>query len=71
MLLLVTVNDTVWLDSLGPSLMDVAQATDVGPSFSGTDWFEPLLKLGASLTAVTVIVNVSVVESPSGPPRSR
>ncbi len=44
--------------SAGPALIAVAHdATVCGPAFSMTVWFGPAVKLGASLTAVTVIVN--------------
>ena len=60
---LVTTKSTVWLDSLaGPALMAVAQPlTDAAPESSSTVWFAPLVKLGASLTELTVIVKVVVV----------
>ena len=60
LLLLVTTKEIVWPPSLaGPLLIADAQAaTDSGPLFSRTTWSGPFVKLGASLTAVSVIVNV-------------
>src|SRR5207237_88126 len=58
----VRVNVTVWpaaTSSGGPARMLVAQlATDRGPASSRTVWSGPLLKLGGSLTGVTVMTNV-------------
>ena len=53
---------SVWLDSLaGPALMAVAHGLTVwAPASSSTVWSAPLVKLGASLTAVTVMVKVWV-----------
>ena len=44
----------------GPALRLVAQVKDCGPAFSDTVSFTPLVKLGASLTAVTVTWTVAV-----------
>ena len=51
---------TFWPDSSGaPLLMSVAQPVTVcAPAPSPTDWSGPLVKLGASFTAVTLITNV-------------
>ena len=60
LLLFVTTNVTVWLDTSfgGPSRIDVAQPETVwGPAFSSSIRSAPLVKLGGSLTAVTLIVN--------------
>src|SRR5712664_4686446 len=47
------------LSSAGPALMLVAQpATVFAPESCGTVWSAPLVKLGASFTAVTLMVNV-------------
>jgi hypothetical protein len=56
----VTLNETVWPDSsAGPALIAVAQpATLCGPPSSSEVWSAPFVKLGASLTAVMLIVNV-------------
>ena len=56
----VTTKVSVWPLSLaGPALMPVAQpATVCAPASSSTVWSAPFVKLGASLTAVTVIVKV-------------
>ncbi len=55
----VIVNETVWPDSPGPAEMLVAQpATLAAPESSFTVWSAPFVKDGASLTPVTVIVNV-------------
>src|SRR5438874_1776508 len=60
-----TVNVTLWLSSsgaggeAGPPLMAVAQlGTLWAGASSRTVWSAPLVKLGASLTAVAVMVNV-------------
>src|SRR5205809_7101542 len=55
-------NFSVCASSLaGPALMLVAHpVTDCEPGSSSTVWSAPLVKLGASLTAVTVMVNVWV-----------
>jgi hypothetical protein len=51
--------------------MAVAQpVTDCVPASSAIDWSAPLVNEGWSLTAVTVIVNVSV-GLVSSPPRCR
>ena len=48
----------------GPALMNVAQPVTVcAPASSSVVWLAPLVKLGASLTAVTVIVSIFVVAS--------
>ena len=53
--------ETVWPPSFGPALIPVAQAVTVcAPASSATVWSAPLVKLGASLTPLTVIVNVCV-----------
>src|SRR5437016_10252964 len=59
----VTMNEIVWPASLGgPTEMLVAQlATDCAPASSRTVWSGPLVKLGGSLTGLTVIVAVAVV----------
>ena len=50
--------------------MAVAQGLTVcAPAFSNTLWFGPEVKLGASLTAVTVIVRVCGAEV-STPPKA-
>ena len=56
----VTWNVSVWPASFaGPALMLVAQfAMDCAPAPSSTDGSAPLVKLGASFTAVTVMMNV-------------
>jgi hypothetical protein len=62
---------TVWADSLaGPALIAVAQATLCAGASSATVWFAPLVKLGATLIPVTVIVKVcgALVDAP--PPLS-
>ena len=67
LLLLVTTKVTVWPGSFGPALIPVAQPLTVcGPESSATLWSAPLVKLGASFTAVTAIVKVCValVSSP-------
>src|SRR5262245_59147524 len=55
-----TMKFSVWLaSSAGPALIVVAQpATVWAPASSRTVWLAPLVKLGASLTALTVIVKV-------------
>ena len=55
--LLVTTKVSVWPDSsAGPALIAVAQpATVCAPLSSSTVWSAPFVKLGASLTAVTVM----------------
>ena len=60
MVLPVTMKVSVWpLRPGGPALIAVAQpATVCAPASSRTVWSAPLVKLGASLTGVTVIVNV-------------
>ena len=65
LLLLLTMKFTVWLDSFdGPALMAVAQlATVCAPAFRATDWSAPLVKLGVSLTAVTVTDTVALPDS--------
>ncbi len=64
----VTENDTVCALSPGPALMPVAQpATDAAPESSSTAWSAPFVNDGASLTAVTAIVNVCSPEV-SAPP---
>ena len=61
-------NESVWADSLaGPADRSVAQSlTDCGPASSSTAWSAPIVNDGASLTAVTVMVNVcsALVSSP-------
>ena len=51
---------TVWPDSFaGPFEIAVAHGVTVcAPLSSFTVWLAPFVKLGTSLTAVTVIVNV-------------
>jgi hypothetical protein len=56
--LFVTTNDTVCPASFGPGLIAVAHATLCGPESSGTDWFAPAVKLGASFTLLIVIVKL-------------
>ena len=53
---------TVWPDSSdGPGLIAVAQPDTVcAPASSSTVWLAPLVNVGGSLTAVTVIVKVWV-----------
>ena len=62
LLLFVMMKLTVWLDSFaGPALIEVAHPpTLCAAASSSTDWFAPLVKLGTSFTALTVIVNVWV-----------
>ena len=61
-MLSVTLKVGVWPDSPGPALMFVAQlGTLCGPASSSTFWSGPLVKLGASFTAFTVMVKVSGV----------
>src|SRR4029079_11353589 len=49
------------LSSGGPTDMPVAHPrTDCGPESSATLWSEPLVNVGASLTAVTAMLAVSV-----------
>jgi hypothetical protein len=60
-----TWNDSVWPLSLGPALIDVAQAGTLwAPLSSAPDWLAPATKLGTSLTAVieTDTVPTSVSE---------
>ena len=70
LLSLETLKVSAWPDSLaGPAVMLVAKpATVCGPESWSTVWFglAGSVKLGASLTALTVIVNVcvSLVSSP-------
>ena len=69
-MLFVISNATVWLSSLGPAVMAVAQpATVCAPASSVTVWSAPLVNDGASLTAVTVTVKVrtAVPLSPAVP----
>src|SRR5579862_303613 len=56
----VTLKCTVWADSSdGPGLIAVAHPVTVcAPAFSRTDWSAPLVKVGASFTAVTLMLNV-------------
>src|SRR4029079_4216322 len=60
LLLLLTMKfNTCALSSAGPALIAVAHPVTVcAPLFWVADWFAPLVKLGASFTAVTVMVNV-------------
>ena len=60
--LFVTTNVTAWPDSFaGPALIPVAQPLTVcAPASSATVWSAPFVKLGASLTPVTVMMNVCV-----------
>jgi hypothetical protein len=62
LLLVVTVKVSACpLSSAGPALMPVAQLAIVcAPALSADVWSAPFVKLGASFTAVTVIVNVCV-----------
>src|ERR1700760_1596511 len=66
----VTTKSTVWPDSsAGPGEIAVANpATVCGPASSATVWFAPALKVGASLTGVTLIVMVLADGSVSTPP---
>src|SRR4051794_14759571 len=59
LVLLVTSKLIVWAASLaGPKLIPVGQpATVWAPASSSAVWLPPLVKLGASLTAVTVMSN--------------
>ncbi len=65
LLLLVTVKVRPWPDSsAGPALMLVAQVAAVcAPASSLIAWSAPLVKLGASFTAVTVTVTVATLLS--------
>ena len=64
----VTSNVTVCPDSFGPALIAVAQPlTLCAPESSSTVWSAPFVKLGASFTGVTVIVNVCVALSCTPP----
>src|SRR5947207_1728505 len=73
---LLTRKSSVWLaSSAGPVLMLAAQPlTGWGPASSGTVWSAPLVKEGASLTGVMVIVKVwlALVSTPplAAPPLS-
>src|SRR6185503_8298839 len=58
-LLLLTTNETVCDPSPGPALIAVAHALLYAPESSAAVTSAPALKLGASLTAVTLIVNVA------------
>src|SRR3954469_23596480 len=62
LLLLLTMKFSAWpLSSAGPPLISVAHAVTVCAPLSWVaDWLAPLVKLGASLTAVTVTVKVCV-----------
>ncbi len=63
LLSLETLKVTVWPDSLaGPALIEVAQAALCGPESSFTVTLPPEAKLGASLTALIVIVTVAAAE---------
>ena len=57
---LLTMNETVWPASFGgPGEMPVAHPVTVrAPASSSTVWSAPAMKLGRSLTAVTVIVKL-------------
>ena len=56
-------NVSVWLPSFGPALMAVAKLdTDCAPASSLTVWLAPGVKLGASLTLVTVMTKVCVAD---------
>ena len=49
----------------GPALIAVAQPlTLCAPAFSGTAWLAPTVKLGASLTGVTVIATAAGTDEP-------
>src|SRR5204862_6072467 len=65
LLFAVTSNVRVWLDSLaGPGLMPVAQpGNDAAPRELSAMTLGPQLKLGASLTGLTVIVTVAVFDT--------
>src|SRR5881397_4009129 len=53
--------------SAGPALMAVAQpATLCAPESSATVWSAPFVKLGASLTATTVILKLGGTENNDG-----
>ena len=67
MLFVLTVNVKVWPASLaGPTLIPVAHpATVCAPASSFTVWLSPSVKVGASFTAVTLIVTVATFESAS------
>ena len=62
---LLTRKSRAWpLSSAGPALMPVAQAaTLAAPESSATVWSPPAVKVGVSLTAVTVIETVTVLLS--------
>ena len=63
LLLLLTIKFRVWPDSLAAPLFSaVAQPIEVcAPASSSTVWLAPLVKDGASLTAVTVMPMVLVL----------
>ena len=69
LLSLLTLKVTVWpLSSAGPAEIAVAQlATLCAPASSLTVWSAPLVKLGASLTATTVMVKVCGAEVSTPP----
>src|SRR5207248_1002324 len=62
LLSLETTKVTLCDDSFGPALMPVAHATLCGPPSSNEVWLPPGVNDGASLTPVTLIVNVCAVE---------
>ncbi len=63
----VTLKVRVWVPP-SPSLMAVAQGFTVcAPASSFTVWSGPLVKLGASLTGVTVMVKLCAVEVSTPP----